>query len=199
MTFSDNDSPRAAMTSPPTKLARHDAANASAFARMPRATAKEKLHAFLQERPAGADAAELVGLLFKGAGSDPELGARLIHGLIGGDPNFVSRRQRRDVVAAPKRRPAHPARRRPLRRGRSRNHRRPRRAPARLSKSARAAWRASASPATFATLVRPRMPIPRFITGLTSITNEMVRDGAADRGCAAGVSRFSRRRRDGRA
>ena len=30
--------------------------------------------------------------------------------------------------------------------------------------------------ATFETLVRPRMAIPRFITGLTSITNEMVRD-----------------------
>src|ERR1700722_20013268 len=67
----------------------HDTARASAFARMPRATAKEKLLAFLQERPAGADSAELVGLLFKGAGSDPELGARLIHGLIGGDPAFV--------------------------------------------------------------------------------------------------------------
>ncbi len=75
---------------------------------MPHATAREKLHAFLEARPAGADAAELVGLLFKGAGSDPELGARLIRGLIGGDPNFVCDEQRRDVVAAPERRAPYP-------------------------------------------------------------------------------------------
>ena len=36
-----------------------------------RANTKEKLHAFLQARPAGADAQELMGLLFKGAGSYP--------------------------------------------------------------------------------------------------------------------------------
>jgi DNA polymerase-3 subunit epsilon len=51
-------------------------------------TAREKLHAFLQERPGGADGAELAGLLFRGVGSDPDLGPRLIHGLIGNDPNF---------------------------------------------------------------------------------------------------------------
>jgi len=57
--------------------------------RSPHTGAKEKLHAFLETRPAGADARELVGLLFMGAGSDPELGARLVQGLIGGDPNFI--------------------------------------------------------------------------------------------------------------
>ena len=31
---------------------------------------------------------ELAGLLFRGVGSDPELTARLIHGLLGRDPNF---------------------------------------------------------------------------------------------------------------
>jgi DNA polymerase-3 subunit epsilon len=51
-------------------------------------TAREKLHAFLQMRPGGADGAELAGLLFRGVGSDPDLGPRLIHGLIGADPNF---------------------------------------------------------------------------------------------------------------
>jgi hypothetical protein len=55
----------------------------------PHLTAREKLYAFLESRPAGADAAELTGLLFKGAASDPELNARLIHGLIGTDPNFA--------------------------------------------------------------------------------------------------------------
>jgi DNA polymerase-3 subunit epsilon len=52
------------------------------------ATAREKLHAFLHSHPAGADGEELARLLFRGAGSDPDLGARLIHGLIGNDPNF---------------------------------------------------------------------------------------------------------------
>src|SRR5579863_4747733 len=51
--------------------------------------AREKLYSFLQARPAGADARELMGLLFKGIGSDPELGERFIRGLIGGDPNFI--------------------------------------------------------------------------------------------------------------
>jgi hypothetical protein len=44
----------------------------------PGGTAREKLYAFLESRPAGADAYELTGLLFSGAGSDPELGARLL-------------------------------------------------------------------------------------------------------------------------
>ena len=51
-------------------------------------TAREKLHAFLRERPGGADGHELAGLLFRGVGSDPELTARLIDGLLGHDPNF---------------------------------------------------------------------------------------------------------------
>ncbi len=153
----------------------HDAANASAFARMPRATAKEKLLAFLQERPAGADSAELVGLLFKGAGSDPELGARLIHGLIGGDPTFVH-----DASAGMWSLRQSAALRIPL-------------ADARfvVVDLETTGGRASAGSiieigacrmegqritGTFATLVRPRMPIPRFITGLTSITNDMVRE-----------------------
>src|SRR5271157_4305224 len=52
-------------------------------------SAKQKLYEFLCSRPAGADAGELVGLLFSGAGSDPELGARLVRQLLDGDPNFV--------------------------------------------------------------------------------------------------------------
>jgi hypothetical protein len=66
----------------------------------------------------------LVGLLFKGAGSDPELGARLIHGLIGGDRNFVFDEGAPDVVAPPESRPAYPARWGTLRRSLSRNRRR---------------------------------------------------------------------------
>src|SRR5262249_59136752 len=44
---------------------------------------------FLESRPAGADARELVGLLLAGAGSDPELAARIINTLLASDPNFV--------------------------------------------------------------------------------------------------------------
>ena len=53
------------------------------------ATAREKLYAYLERQPAGAHTAELVGLLFQGAGSDPELGPRLVNGLLASDPNFV--------------------------------------------------------------------------------------------------------------
>jgi hypothetical protein len=60
----------------------------TAQSRDPRATAKEQLSAFLESRPAGADAAELVGLLLSGTGSDPDLAPRLISGLLAGDPNF---------------------------------------------------------------------------------------------------------------
>jgi hypothetical protein len=53
------------------------------------ATAREKLYAYLERQVAGAHPDELVGLLFAGAGSDPELGPRIVHRLLAGDPNFV--------------------------------------------------------------------------------------------------------------
>ena len=53
------------------------------------ATAREKLYAYLERQVAGAHTDELVGLLFAGAGSDPELGPRIVHRLLAGDPNFV--------------------------------------------------------------------------------------------------------------
>jgi DNA polymerase-3 subunit epsilon len=52
-------------------------------------TAKEKLHAYLAAHPAGADPHELLAVLFSGAGSDPELGGRIIAGILAGDPNFI--------------------------------------------------------------------------------------------------------------
>src|ERR1700689_2878660 len=52
-------------------------------------SAKQKLYHFLCSRPAGADAGELIGLLLSGVGSDPELGARLVRQILGGDPNFI--------------------------------------------------------------------------------------------------------------
>jgi DNA polymerase-3 subunit epsilon len=51
-------------------------------------TAREKLYRYLLERPAGADSRELASLLLRGIGSDPELGARFIRGLLGSDINF---------------------------------------------------------------------------------------------------------------
>ena len=148
---------------------------ASAFARMPRASAKEKLLAFLEARPAGADAAELVGLLFKGAGSDPELGARLIHGLIGGDPNFVL-----DEAAGMWSLRQSVALRIPLDGARfvvvDLETTGGRAAAGSIIEIGACRMEGQRITATFETLVRPRMAIPRFITGLTSITNEMVRD-----------------------
>jgi DNA polymerase-3 subunit epsilon len=148
--------------------------SASAFDRMPRATAKEKLHAFLEERPAGADAAEMVGLLFKGAGSDPELGARLIHGLIGGDPNFVL-----DEAAGMWSLRKSVALRIPLDEARfvvvDLETTGGRAAAGSIIEIGACRMEGGRITATFETLVRPRMAIPRFITGLTSITNEMVR------------------------
>ena len=155
--------------------AAHEMAYASAFARMPRATAKEKLHAFLEARPAGADAAELVGLLFKGTGSDPELGARLIHGLIGGDPNFVCDENAgmwslRQSVALHI----------PLSEARfvvvDLETTGGRAAAGSIIEIGACRMEGQRITATFETLVRPRMAIPHFITGLTSITNEMVRE-----------------------
>ena len=163
---------------------------------MPQASAKEKLLAFLQARPAGADAAELVGLLFKGAGSDPELGARLIHGLIGGDPNFIFDADtgvwRLRQSAARASRSTTPASCR-----RSRNHRRARR-PGTIIEIGAYRMDGQRITETFATLVRPH--------GGSALRHrpylDHQRDGprrAADRGCAACVSRFPGRRRDGRA
>ncbi len=153
----------------------HDTANASAFARMPQATAKEKLHAFLAARPAGADAAELVGLLFKGAGSDPELGARLIRGLIGGDPNFVC-----DETAWMWSLRQSVALRIPLDDARfvvvDLETTGGRAAAGSIIEIGACRMEGQRVTGTFETLVRPRMPIPRFVTGLTSITNEMVRE-----------------------
>ena len=141
----------------------------------PRGTAREKLYAFLESRPAGADAHELTGLLFSGAGSDPELGARLIDGLLGHDPNFmfdattgmwslrrslelrVPLDEARYVVVDLETTGGRAAAGAIIEIGAYRMEGR------RIADS-------------FQSLVRPRMPIPRFVTGLTSITNEMVRE-----------------------
>jgi DNA polymerase-3 subunit epsilon len=135
--------------------------------------AKEKLHAFLQTRPAGADARELAGLFFMGAGSDPGLGARLIQGLIGGDPNFIFEAAtglwslRRSVGL-----------RVPLDEARfvvvDLETTGGRAAPGSIIEIGAYRMEGRRIAESFQSLVRPRMRIPRFIAGLTSITDEMV-------------------------
>jgi DNA polymerase-3 subunit epsilon len=140
-------------------------------------TAKEKLHAYLAAHPAGADARELLALLFSGAGSDPELGSRIIKGILAGDPNFMfeaatglwslsqstSLRIPIDqvdfVVVDLETASARPASGSIIEIGAYRMHGRQ-------------------ICDTFQNLIRPRMRIPRFVAGLTSITDEMVAGAA---------------------
>ena len=137
-------------------------------------SAKQKLYDFLQSRPAGADARELVALLLSGVGSDPELGVRIVRLLLDGDPNFIFDSDTAQWCVA--------------------DHDRIRVAlddaeftvvdlettggrigPGEIIEIG--AYRMVGRRLTekFSTLVRPQGGIvPRFITGLTSITTEMI-------------------------
>lgn len=139
------------------------------------ATVREKLYEFLERRPAGAHAEELVGLLFRGAGSDPELGPRLIHRLLASDSNFVldaatgmwSLRESERLKI-------------PLNRARyvvvDLETTGGRAGPGTIIDIGAYRMEGMKITESFATLVRPRGPIPPFITRLTSITNDMVAD-----------------------
>jgi DNA polymerase-3 subunit epsilon len=139
------------------------------------ATTKEKLAAFLESRAAGADARELVGLLLNGAGSDPELGARLIHNLLGADPNFTF-----DSASAlwslrcavPLRVPLDEARFTVVDLETTGG----RMGPGAIIEIGAYQMVGRRIGESFQTLVRPHAPVPRFVTSLTSITNEMLRD-----------------------
>ncbi len=137
------------------------------------ATAREKLYAFLERQAAGAHTDELVGLLFQGAGSDPELGPRIIHRLLAGDPNFVF-----DAASATWTLRANDALKVPLEQGRyvvvdlETTGGRP--GPGAITEIGAYRMEGPRMTASFATLVRPRGPISPFVTRLTSITNEMV-------------------------
>jgi DNA polymerase III subunit epsilon len=139
------------------------------------ATAREKLYAYLERQPAGAHTAELVGLLFQGAGSDPELGPRIVHRLLADDPNFVF-----DVATGMWALRACEALKVPLERGRyvvvdlETIGGRP--GPGTITEIGAYRMEGPRMTDSFATLVRPRGPISPFVTRLTSITNEMVAD-----------------------
>jgi DNA polymerase III subunit epsilon len=154
-----------------------DAAGISSAEKAPpayRATAKEKVYAFLESRPAGAEAREIIGLLLSGAGSDPELGARLVRTLLAEDPNFIF-----DAETALWSLRKSFGLRVPLEEasftvvdlettgGRA--------GPGAIIEIG--AWKMAGRRLleSYQTLVRPHRAIPHFITGLTSISNEMVR------------------------
>ena len=136
-------------------------------------TAREKLYAYLERQPAGAHTAELVGLLFQGAGSDPELGPRLVNGLLASDPNFVF-----DIATGMWALRACEALKVPLEQGRyvvvdlETVGGRP--GPGTITEIGAYRMEGPRMTESFATLVRPRGPISPFVTRLTSITNEMV-------------------------
>jgi DNA polymerase III subunit epsilon len=141
----------------------------------PRASVREKLFAFLEDRPGGADAGELAALLFNGSGSDPELGPRMIRHLLGADPNFVfdplsgrwSVRKNEWLKIAI---------------GEARyvvvdlETTGGRVVPGAITEIGAYRMEGLRITDAFQSLVRPRMRIPRFVTALTSITDEMVRD-----------------------
>src|SRR5215475_13581141 len=137
------------------------------------ATAREKLYSFLQSRPAGADSRELIGLLFSGTGSDPELGQRLVGGLIGRDPNFLfdphtnlwSLREC-GMLRVPLSEVGFCVVDLETTGGRP--------GPDRIIEIGAYRMEGQRMVDSFDTLVRPRGPIPRFISRLTSITDQMV-------------------------
>jgi DNA polymerase-3 subunit epsilon len=137
---------------------------------------KQKLYQFLCSRPAGADADELVGLLFSGAGSDPELGARIVAQILAGDPNFVFdsetaqwRLQDSDRLRVPLSEAEFTVVDLETTGGRA--------GPGNIIEIGAYRMIGRRLTESFQTLVRPQGGfVPRFITGLTSITTEMVRD-----------------------
>jgi DNA polymerase-3 subunit epsilon len=140
-----------------------------------RATAKEKVYAYLESRPSGADANEIVGLLLSGVGSDPELGARLVRTLLAEDPNFIF-----DTETALWSLRKSFGIRVPLEEARfvvvDLETTGGRAGPGTIIEIG--AWKMSGRRLveSFQSLVRPHRAIPRFVTGLTSISNEMVRE-----------------------
>ena len=139
-------------------------------------SAKQKLYQFLSSRPAGADSRELIGLLLSGVGSDPDLGARLVRQLLDGDPNFIF-----DADTAQWRLAASDRIRVALDQaeftvvdlettgGRA--------GPDTIIEIGAYRMVGRRLTEAFSTLVRPNGGVvPRFITGLTSITTEMIRD-----------------------
>ncbi len=138
-------------------------------------TAREKLYGYLRERPAGADSNELAGLLLQGIGSDPELGARLIRGLIGGDINFNHDAttglwflREMETLRAPLDQAEFVVVDLETTGGRP--------APDSIIEIGAYRMRGRRILECFQSLIQPGILVPRFITRLTSISNEMLAD-----------------------
>jgi len=138
-------------------------------------SAKQKLYEFLRMRPAGADAAELIGLLLSGAGSDPELGARIVRTMLAGDPNFVFDAetalwslQQSDRLRVPLDEAEFTVVDLETTGGQP--------GPGTIIEIGAYRMVGRRMTESFQSLVRPHGSIPRFISNLTSITSEMVRE-----------------------
>jgi DNA polymerase-3 subunit epsilon len=139
-------------------------------------SAKQKLYQFLGSRPAGADAGELIGLLLSGVGSDPELGARLVRQLLDGDPNFIFdsdtaqwRLAESDRIRVALDEAEFTVVDLETTGGRA--------GPGTIIEIGAYRMVGRRLTEAFSTLVRPNGGVvPRFITGLTSITTEMIRE-----------------------
>ena len=137
------------------------------------ATVREKLYEFLEFHPAGARASELAGLLLRGVAAEDDLGSRIISNLLAGDPNFAfdastgmwslksSDRYRVALDEAP-----FTVVDLETTGGRA--------GPGTIIEIGAYRMVGRRIEDSFSSLVRPHGAIPRFITGLTSITNEMV-------------------------
>ena len=138
-------------------------------------TIREKLHALLESRPEGVATSDLMGAIFAGYGTDPDLGDRIVHQLLGTDPSFVydpehQRWASRTSLA--------------LRVGCDEAHyvvvdlETTGGAPGGGQIIEIGAYRMIGPriEGTFQSLVRPWTRIPRFISAMTSISNEMVLD-----------------------
>ena len=136
-------------------------------------TIKEKLHGFLESRPCGADADELLGLVFSGRGSEPEFGERFLTRLLGNDPNFVYQPDHRrwslksnESLAMSLRDTEYVVVDLETTGGRP--------GPGTIIEIGAYRMSGQRIAESFQSLIRPNRPIPRFVVGLTSITNEMV-------------------------
>jgi DNA polymerase III subunit epsilon len=142
-------------------------------ARLPSRSAKEKLHAYLTSHPAGADPRELLGQLFSGAGSDPELGSRIISGILADDPNFMFDAltglwslSRTSVLRVPLDQADFVVVDLETASGRP--------APGSIIEIGAYRMRGRHILEPFQNLVKPRIRIPRFVARLTSISDDMV-------------------------
>ena len=134
---------------------------------------KEKLYAFLESRPTGADADEMLDLIFSGRGSEPEFGEKFLARLLGGDPNFIYQPDERrwslkanEALALSVGDASYVVVDLETTGGRP--------GPGTIIEIGAYRMIGQRMAESFQSLIRPNRPIPRFVSGLTSITNEMV-------------------------